>query len=242
LHLFEITRCSRKALNSFAILLLVFTSCNRVQYKSVDSTPTKEVFSSTPPFKTNEPESYQAIRVVTFTGSDRTSEVSRTLLAKDGLNRREETLGPGSIVYLYVPQGSYILVPQAQIYADSNPGPQSTPVSTPPDEASEPILRESGSETLYRQLGSEDINGRRLQRYQIVVNTSPGQNVTTTETTVWVDEELGMPIKQEIRSGNGKTVIELTEVSRNVDKKLFQIPGNYRKVSREELEQALSRK
>jgi outer membrane lipoprotein-sorting protein len=152
-------------------------------------------------------------------------------------------LGPRSIVYLHVPQGSYILVPEAQIFADSNPGAESTPVSTPPDEISEPLLREAGSETLYRQLGTEDINGRRLQRYQIIVNTSAGQNVTTTETTVWVDEELGMPIKQEARSNNGnQTVIELTEVSRNVDKKLFQIPENYRKVSREEIQQVLSRK
>jgi hypothetical protein len=136
----------------------------------------------------------------------------------------------------------FILIPDARIYSDSNPVNEASPVSTPINEAPEPLLHEGGAETFYRQLGHDDVNGRRLQRYE-VVNGSASPNVTNTATVVWVDEELGMPVKTEVKSGNGNTtVIEITEVKREIDKKLLQIPGEYRKVSREEIQQALRQK
>ena len=169
-----------------------------------------------------------------------TTQVSRTLIAKDGSLRREELLEPAPLVYLFLPQGMFVLVPEARIYSDAKPVSESTPAIPPLEESSEPMLREGGSETRYRHLGQEDINGRRLQKYQVVVNSTAIANVTNSDTFVWVDEELGMPIRTEIRSGDSsRTVIELIGIKREVDGQLFQIPGNYRKVTSEELHQAL---
>jgi len=228
---------------TFSIAVLLICSGCTVQNKQPNNSSTSnEVFSSTPPFKTIEPERYQAIRVVTFTPSDGARQVTRTFIAKDGLARREEILGTRPVVYLHLANGIFILFPNARIYSDSNPVTESTPASTPLDEMPEPLLHEGGAETFYRQLGHEDFNGRRLQRYQ-VVNGSTSPNVTNTETVMWVDEELGMPVKTEIRSGNGNTtIIEITDVKREIDKKFFQIPEDYRKVSREEIQQALRQK
>ena len=146
------------------------------------------------------------------------------------------------MVYLHLPNGMFILIPDARIYSDSNPVNESTPSSTPLDERPQPLLHEGGAETYYRHLGYEDVDGRRVQRYQ-VVNGSESPNVTSTETVVWVDEQLGMPVRTEVKSGNGNTtIIELTDVKRDVDRKLLQIPGDYRKVSRQEIQQALRQK
>jgi outer membrane lipoprotein-sorting protein len=199
------------------------------------------VFSSTPPFKTVEPDRYQAIRVILVTTSAGTNQVSKTLIAKDGPLRREELLEPARVVYVYLPQGMFMLAPEARIYAEANTASESTPGATPLDEP-EPVLREGGSQTLYRPLGHEDLNGRRLQKYQIVVNSNAVKDVSTFETLVWVDEELGMPVRTEIRSGDNRTVIELTEISRDVDKKLFEIPENYRKVTGEEIRELMKQK
>jgi len=231
-------------LGLIATLALVLCNCNRVPEKSPsDSSATNEVFSSTPPFKTLEPERYQALRIVTVTTPTGTSEIARTLIAKDGSLRREETLGPSATAYLYLPRGTFLLIPEARLYSESTPVVSSTPGSISPDESSELMLHGGGTETLYRQIGYEDVAGRRLQKYQIVVNRTDVANVTHSDTLVWVDEELGMPVKTEIRSSNGsRTVIELTEIKREVDARLLQIPEGYRKVTPEEARQALSRK
>ena len=232
-------RESRWCLKLIAILL-IFTGCNRVQNKPVSSSPATEVFSSTPPFKTVEPDRYQAFRVISMTTQAGTTQVSRTLIAKDGSLRREELLEPAPLIYLFLPQGMFVLVPEARIYSDAKAVSESATTIPALEESSEPMLHEGGSETLYRHLGQEEINGRRLQKYQIVVNSTAVPNVTNSDTFVWVDEELGMPIRTEIRSGDSnRTVIELIGIKREVDGQLFQIPGNYRKVTSEELHQAL---
>jgi len=235
--------CSELVFTLSIAIILIFTGCSRVQNEPEISSPANEVFSSTPPFKTIEPDRYQAFRVVTVTTPAGTSQISRTLIAKDGSLRREEVLEPAPLVYLFLPQGSFVLVPGARIYSDVRPVTEPSSATPSLDESPEPMLHEGGSETLYRPLGQEDINGKRLQKYQVVVNSTAVGNVSNRGTFVWFDEELGMPVRTEMRSGDSiRTVIELVEIRREVDGQLFQIPENYRKVTSEEVHQALRSK
>jgi hypothetical protein len=232
----------RKHTSILIAVLLTFWGCSRIQNRpSADSPPTTEVVSSTPPFKTLEPDRYQAIRIITLTNSSGSSEVSRTLIAKHGTSRFEQTLGPNTTVYLYLPQGRFILLPEARVYSDSNGLSESIPQAPALEESSDPLLHQGGTETLYRQMGHEEIGGRRLMKYQIVVNNSAVTNVTNSDAFVWVDEELKMPIKTAMKSANGnRTTIELTQIKLDVDGRMFQIPEGYRKVSSQEIRQALT--
>ncbi|PWT87973.1 MAG: hypothetical protein C5B55_13895 [Blastocatellia bacterium] len=226
------------------ISLVCLTTCGGPSNKSnIDSKSKQEVFSSTPPFKTLEPDRYQAIRTVVVNNSTGTSEVSRTAIAKDGSARREETISPGKrVIYLDLPEGRFILLPESHIYAEavSEHSNKSSSMPSLEDPGSE-LVTQTGSETVYRALGRESLNGRNLQKYQIVVNNSVASDVSNTETTVWIDDELGMPIRTEVKTTNGRTIIELSQIGRSVDKQQFQIPAGYQKVKPEVIRQELGR-
>ncbi|HET9713265.1 MAG TPA: hypothetical protein VFP64_15330, partial [Pyrinomonadaceae bacterium] len=83
-----------------------------------------------------------------------------------------------------------------------------------------------------QKLGSEVIGGRNSIKYRVVVNSSTGGNVTRSETLIWVDEALNMPIRSETKSSDGTRITtELTNISLDVDKRVFQVPDGYEKVT-----------
>lgn len=198
-----------------------------------------EVYSSIPPFKTREPERYQAVRTSVFASSTGESQTSRTLLAKDGQLRREETVDAGRtrVVYLDLPDGSFLLLPEARVYASTSEKDESDKKLSDPltlEDSPDGSLHAGAAESRYQELGQESVSGRPAKKYRVVVNDSPAGDVSNTETLVWVDEELGMPIKSQTTSHNGnRWTMELTEIKREVDKTLFQIPSGYAKVSKD---------
>ena len=222
-----------------AMGLALLCSCrSKSNQSSAKPAAADQVISSTPPFQTKEPERYKAVRTITLSKAAGEIIVTRTLIAKDGNRRRDEyeTGTAEKIVYLDLPDGRFILLPAAKLYADV--GSEAADARDSPDqkddsEAGSPdlLLNADRIETQYQKLGSEIVNGRNTNKYRVLVNTSARGNVSTGESFIWVDETLGMPVKSETVTTGSTTTMELSEIVLDVDKGVFQIPGDYKKVA-----------
>ncbi len=144
--------------------------------------------------------------------------------------RRTES---GRLIFLNLPEGTFVLLPDEKLYADSG----GETGATEDDEITpEKLLHDETASTSYQKLGAESIAGRNTNKYRIVVNSSNAANVTPSETLIWIDEALGMPVRSETRSSDGTRItMELSEIALDVDKSVFQIPADYRKVTLVEL-------
>ena len=207
--------------------------------------------SSTPPFATKEPERYQAVRVITTSGGieAKTDAVpsSQTFIARDGDRRREDyEAGAGEkISYLQLADKSYVLLPAKKLYAELKPegeaGANGRAENVPPDFSPDRLLNESRPESLYERIGAENLNGRATVKYRVTVRGQTGASrEVTTESLVWVDESLGMPVKSETTSTGGaasgaRVTMELRDIKETVDAGVFDLPPDYWKVTPREL-------
>lgn len=207
--------------------------------------------SSTPPFATKEPERYQAMRIITSSeGGETTMQGAagnRTLIARDGDRRREdyESVAGEKVSYLQLPEGIYVLLPAKKLYAQVNPETgglgDDRAENVPPDFSPDKLLNERRPESRYEKLGAETLNGRSTTKYRVTVRGQTGAAIrVTTESVVWVDESLGMPIKTETTStgeaGSWATfTMELRDIKDTVDAGMFELPTDYRKVEAREL-------
>jgi hypothetical protein len=160
------------------------------------------------------------------------SIVTRNAIAKDGeMRREEETSGSKRVVYLDLPTGRFLLLPEERLYASLNDDSESEDATNSETDGSGELYLHTGPiQSAYENVAREDVNGRTTTKYRVVVNNSDAQTVSSSETLIWVDETLGMPIKSVTRSSGGIRTMELSEVSLEVDKGLFQIPPDYQKV------------
>jgi outer membrane lipoprotein-sorting protein len=219
----------RTALVSFAAsLMFIAGACAQNQKPGTNTTPT--VFSTTPPFETEEPERYRATRTITTVTNGQTA-VTKYSIARDGEARRDESENNGQrVVYLTLPDGRFVLLPDEKIYAaitTEEPSTGEQESETSPDRLLHTELITPG----YQKLGVEMSGGRELQKYRVVVNNSAGENVSVGETLLWFDDALQMPVKTEISSPNGTRVTtELSDVVLNVNQSLFEIPKDYQKI------------
>jgi outer membrane lipoprotein-sorting protein len=213
------------------VILLLFAAC-RAQNESATNAPAETVVSSTPPFQTKEPDRYRTTRIITIVTATGKTEVTKTSIAKDGEMRRNES---DNVAYLDVPDGRFVLLPADKVYADLA---TETHVEGGEDEEISPerLLHGDATNTSYQKIGSELIHGRNANKYRIVVNSSTSANVPVSETLIWIDESLNMPIRSETTSADGtKITIELSEVSLDVDRHVFQVPVDYQKIAFSEL-------
>lgn len=235
-------RAHRSALLSLFLCMFAITSCRTASEpatKEVSSTDT--VVSTTPPFKTKEPERYSATRTITIFSSNGDPVISRTLIARDGPMRREEPLTTeGRAVYLDLPEGRFILYPDEKIYAAATAENEPAESMEAEEKSPDRLLHIEPINTTYQSLGAETVNGRSTIKYRIVVNNPGPENVTLNETVMWIDDALNMPIKSETKSAAGiRSVMELSDVAFEVDKQLFQIPVGYEKIVFSALEEQL---
>ena len=230
------------AVVAVSVVLLGIASC-RSQSDSLTTSESKSsdtVVSSTPPFKTKEPERYHALRTITTVNAAGETLVTKTSVARDGDLRRHES---GRIVYLDVPEGKFVLLPGEKVYADLK---DESPINADKDEneldvSPEGLLHEDSESTSYQNLGAEAIGGRNTNKYRIVVNNSAAPNVSQSETVMWVDEALQMPVRSETKSADGTRVtMELSEIKLDVDKDLFKVPKDYQKLTFSELRKRLT--
>jgi outer membrane lipoprotein-sorting protein len=234
---------------STAVGVLLISACKSPAPRSdTNQTSTNAIISSTPPFQTKEPERYQAVRSMTFSKAGGKSVKTRTLLAKDGEMRRDEyqTETNQKIVYLDLPAGRFILLPEAKLYADlsSEAGGGLDPSDRQDiDSENSPdrLLNTDPIAARYEKMGGEVVNGRNTSKYRVLVNTSTGGTVSNRETLIWIDEALGLPLKSETVTSNGdRTDMELSGIVLEVDKHLFEIPDGYKRVAPREIRERLN--
>ena len=216
------------------VVLLVIASCRS---QTENPTTPDTIVSSSPPFQTKEPERYRAVRTITTVNAAGESLITKTSVARDGEMRRHES---GKLVYLNVVEGRFVLLPSEKVYADLTD--ESTINADQAEDISpEGLLHEDSESTSYQKLGGESINGRSTNKYRIVVNNSAAPNVSQSETVMWVDEALQMPIRSETKSADGTRVtMELSEIKLEADKDLFKVPKDFQKLSFSELRKRLT--
>jgi outer membrane lipoprotein-sorting protein len=237
--------CLRKrerALISVSLLLL-FVSC-RSQSDSVatEKATSESVISSTPPFQTREPDRYRATRVITTVTPDGKTIITRTSIARHGEMRfYQDEVASKKVAYLEVPAGRFAVLLDDRVYADlsaESPGAieegQATEVSP------ERLLHVDTESSSYQKLGTESIGGRNTNKYRVVVNSSSAANVSVSETLIWIDEALQMPIRSEMKSADGTRVtMELLDIALEVDGRLFQVPDDCKKIAYSEFQKLL---
>jgi len=223
-------------------LLLVFAACRSQNEPSTTPIVSPEtVVSSTPPFQTKEPERYRATRIITIVTAEGKTVVTKSSIARDGEMRRSESETVSKkIAYLDLPDGRFILLPDEKVYADV--ATETNFDAGDEDISPERLLHGEASHTSYQKLGTELIDGRNADKYRIVVNSSTPGSVSLSETFIWIDENLGMPIRSQTTSSDGtKITMELSDVALDVERSVFQIPGDYRKIAFSELRKRLTK-
>ena len=217
-------------------LVLLTLSCRSQNNPTANENATSDtVVSSTPPFQTKEPDRYRAIRNVTVVAANGQTISTKNLVARAGdLRRAESQVASKTIAYLERPEGKFVLLPDEKIYAEVTPD-TSLPTNQDPEileRSPEGLLHADVGNTSYEKLGKEAIGQRGTDKYRVVVNAPSAGNVSVSETLIWIDEALGMPIKSETKSADGTRVLmELSNISVDVDNVLFQIPKDYQKVT-----------
>ena len=220
--------------NSVICALLVFlflAGCrSQTEPTATENTPGETIVSATPPFQTKEPERYRATRTITITTATGKTTVTKTLIAKDGERRRNESDGT---IYLELPEGRFVLIPAEKVYADVVSEPNT---NTEEQMSPESLLHADTGTTSYQNLGSEVIDGRKTSKYRVVVNSPNPQNVSLSETLIWIDEALKMPVRSETKSADGTRVqMELSDLRLEIEPLIFQIPADYEKIAFSEL-------
>jgi len=222
--------------------LVLLASCSSKSNRAAETLSPEQTLSS-PPFQTKEPENYQAVRTLTFTDQSGKSVIRKTTIAKFGVLRREETQTSSSTtVLLELAEGNFVLYPNDKVYSqvagfDSETGTDPSAFETSPEK----LLHPDTLQTAYQKLGNETVSGRTLVKYRVVVNSNNGSGVSSNETFIWIDETLGMPVRSETKTTDGSvSTMELSDVSTQVDKSLFQLPSGYQKVAPEELRRRIA--
>lgn len=229
-------RRSERALISVSLALLTISCRSQSNFVANENSTTETVVSSsTPPFQTKEPDRYRATRTVTIVAANGQSVTTKNLIARDGdLRRNESQVASKTIAYLETPEGRFVLLPDEKIYAEITSG-ADLPASEDDDaleRSPEGLLHAETGNTSYQKLGKEVIVGRSTDKYRVVVNAPGAANVSVSETLIWIDENLKMPVKSETKSSDGTRVsMELSEIALEVDAALFKIPDGYRKVT-----------
>jgi outer membrane lipoprotein-sorting protein len=224
--------------------VLVLCSCKRETASQQNNSAHDLPVSTTPPFATREPPRYRAVRTITSfeSGSD-TPRVSKTVITRDGPRRREESesVNGQKIIYIETPGGAFILAPSAKVMTMTSQRPTASdfPQAVDVEPSADRLLNEVSVETKYQKLGSEILNGRQATKYRVLVSSQTTGTAPVSETLIWVDDTLEMPVRWETRrtsdGGQLQTTMELTDISLGAESRSFELPTDYRKVELAEL-------
>jgi outer membrane lipoprotein-sorting protein len=144
------------------------------------------------------------------------------------------------IVSLTTPSGNFVLVPSANVVTGSDTlGVQVPSLMPDSDMSPDRFLNEKPVDTRYETLGSEVLNNRATKKYRVITTSQTIGTTPASETLIWIDDALGMPVRWEARSAvngiQGETIMELSEISLEVELGVFAVPADYRKVSMDEV-------
>ncbi|MBA3631319.1 MAG: hypothetical protein H0W58_00670 [Acidobacteria bacterium] len=194
-----------------------------------------EEIESKIPFSTKEPENFQAEFVVTTGGKE-----DKTFAARSGENRRYDyNVGEKNqfSVVKTADNKSFLIFKDKKIYAENlNNAIAQTAENTFDFLTTEWLNRKADAK--FELLGAE--NG--LTKHRVVL----GENENS-ESIIWVDEKIGLPVRQEFYSTGGEQrmlnfTFEMNNLKLQTDADLFSIPKGFRKVSVEEFRKILQSK
>lgn len=206
-----------------------------------------------PPFPTEEPEKYQAKIVFAFKWDETEPNFveQTTFVARVGANRRLDfEIAEGrQISRLETADGKrFLLVPQRKIYAEISGAASENFAATIPEEYSlRHLLYSKPAEAKFQKIGVETIDGKQLTKYLVDFGALREAENARTETAVWIDEELDLPVKTEItaivdqKPSGAKSVAELKDFKIDVEPQIFAVPSDFRRISVKEIQEHLSR-
>lgn len=205
-----------------------------------------------PPFATKEPEKYAAkIVFASKYGDENENFIEQTsLIARDGNNRRLDfAFGERQFTHLQLADGKqFVMLTREKVYAEIRTPDEVLLTNQPSEFALEHLLHTKPAGASYQKIGEETILNRRTIKYKLDFGAMRQAENARTETFVWADEDLGLPIKTEIvaldenNQSGARNVVELREIKIEVDAKLFELPKDFRKISFPEVSQLLKDK
>lgn len=238
------------------------TNGNQNANSAAGSTTVADETSTTPPFSTKEPERYQATMVITSSLGEQSNipgmsqlTAKEMIIARDGEKRRVDMeLVPGTrAAYLQTANARYLLVPARKVYAEFKQGGEggeggaSEPSRNPSSDFSpDALLNQSIGGARYEKLGAENVNGRATVKYRVTMTGKTGEaKSVTTESLIWIDDALGMPVKSETTmsgagSANSKYSMELRDIRQDVDQSVFELPTDYTKVDYKDIQRQIT--
>jgi hypothetical protein len=207
--------------------------------------PPVKAIVNTLPFSTKEPARYQAEIVISFPAGDSAAE-QKYFTARDGEKRRTdyEFSAGETLVLLEGPDNkTIVLLPQKKCSAEDKTRPAA---ASPGESFSEFLTTEWLAEKLpanFEDLGKEEINGRALGKFRVRFEKT-GSVESVSEAIVWVDEEIGMPVKTEFYSlKDGRQVNKVTAEFRNlklsVEPGIFDVPADCQNIPAKEMQKIL---
>lgn len=236
------------------------SSCQRTPFNSATKfDPVSNVAATTdeivnqPPFATKEPEKYSAKIVFAFRYDEAASNFieQNYFVARDGANRRLDfESADREISYLQTADGKQtILLPKQKVYAELTAPEEKAEATTftnqPNDFSLGNLLYAKPINASFVRVGNEEVAGRQTTKYQLDFGTVKESETVRTQTFVWADENLGLPIKTEVialendQPTGAKNIIELREIKTEVDPQLFEVPLGSRKITFQEIRQIL---
>ena len=247
----------------FLILASIFnaaciTGGTRVEPAARTDSPEETITDETnqPPFQSKEPEKYQAKIVFAFKWDETNPQLieQTTFVARDGLNRRLDFEGGANkrqISRLETEDGkSFLLAPQRRIYAQISESASEIliEIGAPEEYSLGHLLYAKPSEAKFQKIGAEIVDGKQLTKYLVDFGAVRESEIARTETAVWIDENLGLPVKTEITSiidqkpSGAKSVVELRDFKSEPDAGVFKIPTDFRRVSVKEFQEIIKSK
>lgn len=217
----------------FALFFLLFSACRFWQTGGNESsnktTSVSDDLKSEIPFSTKEPEQFQAEIVVSANETER-----KTFAARNGANRRYDfNFGAKNQLTNLQTDKYYLILSEKKIYAETG---ATQNIST--DDWTNFLTTEwlnQKTDANFEKLETTD----NLTKYRVKLGASE-----QSEVLIFVDAQIGLPMKQEFYSIKGEQKIltysvELKNLKLKTDESLFTVPTDFKKVSVEEFRKIL---
>ncbi|MBC7795372.1 MAG: hypothetical protein H7Z37_00705 [Pyrinomonadaceae bacterium] len=238
-------RCA--IISAILICFAAFSGCQKFPVNVTTATSTPETVSNendATPFATKEPEKYTAKIVFAFKFEEGATNFVEQIytVARDGANRKLDFETDGkTISRLETADGkTFTLLPKEKVAAETTS--QNNQNEDSDEFSLAHLLHTKPEGAKFERIGNEEINGAQTTKYKLDYGKVTEAENARTETTIWVDEKIGLPVKTEViayvddKPNGAKSTMELREIKTDVDANVFVIPKDYRKVSSAELQ------
>ncbi len=217
----------------FVLIFLLFSACRFWQTgagETSNKTPAvAEDLKSEIPFASKEPEQFQAEIVVTANETER-----KTFVARNAANRRYDfKFGTKDQLTALQTDKNYLILPEKKIYAETEAGQTNAGDDWAAFLTTEWLNQKTDAN--FEKLETAE----NLTKYRVRLGAN-GQS----EILIFIDEKLGLPVRQEFYSTSGEQKIltysvELKNLKLQTDENLFAVPTDFKKVPVDEFRKIL---